>query len=79
VPGKVNPANVGELRAALDKAAWWSVATVHGAQDGPAAVLEAELGAFSTPVTICPIEGGYNDGAQPALFVGPDARPVHCE
>jgi hypothetical protein len=79
VPGKVSPANVGELRAAIAKAAWWSVATVHGAQDGPTAVLEAELGAFSTPVTICPIAGGYNDGASPELFVGPDARPVHCE
>jgi predicted Ser/Thr protein kinase len=79
LPGKVSPATVGELRAALSKAAWWSVGTVHGAQEGPSAVLKADLGAFSTPVTICPIEGGYNDDSSPELFVGPDARPIHCE
>jgi len=79
LPGKVTPATAGELRGAVAKAAWWSVATVHGAQDGPSAVLRAELGAFSTPVTICPIEGGYNDGLSPQLFMGPDARPIHCE
>jgi serine/threonine protein kinase len=79
LPGKVSPATVGELRAAIAKAAWWSVATVHGAQQGPSTVFEAELGAFGTPVTICPLEGGYNDGSQPELFVGPDARPIHCE
>jgi predicted Ser/Thr protein kinase len=79
LPGKVSPATVGELRAAIAKAAWWSVATVHGAQEGPSTVFEAELGAFGTPVTICPLEGGYNDSSSPELFVGPDARPIHCE
>jgi tetratricopeptide (TPR) repeat protein len=79
LPGKTTAATAAELKAAVDKAPWWSVNTVHSTRDGRAMVLEVELSAFSTPVTVCSVEGGYNDGLSPALFLGPDARPVHCE
>ncbi len=75
---KPAPKDLDDLQARLRTAPWWTVATVHTVLSSDSVHAEASLGAFG-PGVVCAIEHGFNNGADPSLFLGMGNAPLHCQ